>query len=126
MIFWLEVGHTICIALIKFSVLISYHGIFGQLRWFRNAVITLGALTAAWFLGTFFATIFQCTPIDRAWTPWKPGHCMPLMPYLYGTSVPNAIIDFCILLLPVAPVLRLQLATMQKVLVLSSFSLGSL
>ncbi|KAL8753029.1 MAG: hypothetical protein Q9184_005543 [Pyrenodesmia sp. 2 TL-2023] len=112
--------------LIKFSVLVSYNGIFGRLKWFRNAVITLGALTAAWFLGTFFATIFQCTPIDKAWIPSKPGHCIPLKPYLYGNAVPNAIIDFCILLLPVAPVLRLQMATTQKVLVLLSFSLGSL
>ncbi|KAL8963660.1 MAG: hypothetical protein Q9193_000104 [Seirophora villosa] len=114
------------LSLIKFSVLFSYNAIFGRLRWFRYAVFTLGALTAAWFIGTFFSTIFQCTPIDKAWKPSKPGHCVPLKPYLYGNSVPNAIIDFCILLLPVAPVIRLQMATVQKVLVLSSFSLGSL
>ena len=124
--YWPELGYTICIATIKLSVLISYNVIFGRLKWFRYAVFTLGTLVSIWFLGVFFSVMFQCTPVDKAWQPMKPGHCIPFRPFLWGNSISNTVLDYFILLLPVIPVLRLQMGTVQKILVLASFSLGSL
>ena len=124
--YWPELNYTICIAIIKLSVLISYNTIFGRLKWFRYAVLTLGTLTSIWFLGVFFSVLFQCTPVDKAWQPTKPGHCIAFKPFLWGNSISNTLLDWSILLLPVAPVVRLQMGTVQKTLVLASFSLGSL
>ena len=124
--YWPELGYTICIATIKISVLISYHWIFGRLKWFRYAVFTLGVLVSIWFFGVFFSVMFQCTPVDKAWYPMKPGHCIDFKPFLWGNSISNTILDYSILLLPVLPVYKLQMGTIQKILVLASFSLGSL
>lgn len=124
--YWPELGYTICVATIKISVLLSYNRIFGRLKWFRYSLIVFGILTSVWFLGVFFSVIFQCTPVDKAWNPIKPGHCIALKPFLWGNSISNTVLDYCILLLPVIPVLRLQMAPVQKMLVLVSFSLGSL
>lgn len=124
--YWPELGYTITIAMIKISVLLSYNWIFGRLMWFRYAASTVGALTLIWFFGVFFSVLFQCTPVDKAWQPTKPGHCIDFIPFLWGNSISNTILDYIILLLPVVPVWNLQMGTVQKVLVLLSFSLGSL
>lgn len=104
----------------------SYNRIFGRLKRFRYANYTLGALVLGWFLGVFFSVLFQCTPIDKAWKPMKPGHCIDVISFLWGNSISNAILDYMILLMPVGPVLSLQMGATQKCLVLLSFSLGSL
>ncbi len=126
MIYWPALGYTVTIATIKISVLISYYSIFGQLRWFRYAVFTLGALTSIWFFGVFFSVMFQCSPVDKAWQPMKPGHCIDFVQFLWGNSISNTALDYMILLLPVVPVWNLQMGKVQKFLVLLSFSLGSL
>ncbi|KAL8732132.1 MAG: hypothetical protein Q9181_004047 [Wetmoreana brouardii] len=126
LMFWPELAYTICIATIKISVLISYNLIFGRLKWFRYATFVLGIITSMWFVGVFFAVLFQCTPIDKTWRPMKPGHCISIKPFFWGNSISNAILDYLILLLPVVPVWNLQMSKVQKVLVLLSFSLGSL
>ena len=125
MSFWPELGYTILIATIKSSILLSYKRIFGRIRWFRYAVYTVGTFTAIWFFGVFFSVLFQCTPVDKSWNPTKPGHCIDLLPFLWGNSISNNIIDYLILFLPVVPVWQLQLKPLQKCLVLGSFALGS-
>lgn len=126
MMYWTELGCTIDISTIKISVLLSYKRIFGRLKWFQYSLITLGIISSMWFIGVFAAVVFQCTPINKSWKPRKPGHCIAFEPFLWGNSISNAVLDYCILLLPVFPVLRLQMGKVQKTLVLLSFSLGSL
>ena len=124
--YWPELGYTILITTIKFSILKSYNLIFGRLRWFRFALYTVATLEAIWFIGVFFSVMFQCTPVDKAWKPLKPGRCIHFIAFLWGNSISNTILDYVILLLPVFPVWKLQMRTEQKFLVLLSFSLGSL
>lgn len=124
--YWPELAYTIHITAIKISILISYNNIFGRLRWFRYAVYGTGTLEAVWFIGVFFSVMFQCTPIKKSWQPLQPGHCIDFIAFLWGNSISNAVLDYIILLLPVTPVLRLQMKTEQKVLLLMTFSLGSL
>ncbi|CAG8949921.1 hypothetical protein HYFRA_00004251 [Hymenoscyphus fraxineus] len=126
MFYWPELGYTILIATIKFSILLSYRRIFGHIQWFKYAVYTLGTLVGVWFIGVFFSVMFQCTPIDKAWFPLKEGHCIDLVPFLWGNSVSNNLLDWMILALPVVPVWRLQMEPVQKSLVLGSFLLGSI
>ena len=125
MFFWGELGYPIVVATIKISILVSYKRIFDSLRWFRYIIITIGTLTIMWFLGHFFSVIFQCTPVDKTWYPSRPGTCINLVAFLWGNSISNTVLDYIILFLPVVPVWKLQMAPIQKMLVLSSFALGS-
>ena len=111
---------------IKFSILVSYHKLFAILPWFRFVLYGTGILQALWFLGVFPAVIFQCTPIEKTWRFSQSGHCIDGVPFLWATSISNTVLDYTILVLPILPVSRLQMRTEQKLLVLASFSLGSM
>lgn len=126
MFFWPELGYTIVITLIKVSILVSYHRIFGHIRWVLRSIYVIGALVVGWGIAIFFTVIFQCNPVDKAWQPMKPGKCIELIPFLWGNSISNNLLDWSILLLPVIPVWKLQMEKKQKALVLCAFFLGSL
>lgn len=126
MFYFPELGYTILIATIKSSILISYRRIFGHIRWFNYTTYAVGTLVGIWFIGVFFSVMFQCTLMDKAWYAAKEGHCVDSLPFLWGNSVSNNILDWSILFLPVIPVWRLQMEPVQKASVLGSFLLGSL
>lgn len=121
-----EIGYTFLVVTLKISILISYYRIFGTLRWFRWACYTVATFEAIWFVGVFFSILFQCIPVQKAWNPTLPGHCINFLAFLWANSISNAVLDFVVLLLPIIPVLNLQMSIEQKVLVLLSFSLGSM
>ena len=123
--FWPELGYTILIGTIKLSILISYKRVFEPLKWFRIWCYTLMTLAICWSIGVFFSVLFQCTPVDKAWKPVRPGSCIDLLPFLWGNSISNNILDYLILLSPIAPVWRLQMRPVQKLLILSSFLFGT-
>lgn len=126
MFFWPELGYTILVVLVKTSILFSYKRIFGHVRMTRVHIYILMVLAWSWGISTFFVCVFQCTPIDKAWLPQKSGHCIKLVPFLWGNSVSNFVIDWMILAIPAIPIWKLQMAAAQKSLVALSFLLGSL
>ncbi|KAF2263628.1 hypothetical protein CC78DRAFT_544857 [Lojkania enalia] len=122
-----EIGYCVHITLIKFSILVSYKRIFGHITWCRHAIRILFLLCSSWFIGCLFPFVFQCRPIKKAFKPWIPGSCFDLEPWLWGNGIANNILDILILLLPIWPILRMRtLERAQKVLVMASFSMGSL
>jgi len=114
------------VVLIKTSILYSYKRIFGHVKTTKYHIYALLGLSWAWAVAFFLTIVFQCHPIDKAWIPGKPGHCIAVVPFLWGNSISNFIIDWMILLVPVMPVLKLQLPRKQKILVALSFLFGSL
>ena len=126
MIYFPELNYTIVVVLIKTSILYSYKRIFGHVKTTKYHIYALLALSWAWGVAFFLTIVFQCTPVDKAWMPEKPGYCIPIVPFLWGNSISNFIIDWMILLVPVVPVLKLHLPMTQKILVALSFLFGSL
>ncbi|KAH9871546.1 hypothetical protein J1614_005801 [Plenodomus biglobosus] len=126
MFFWPELGYTITITLIKVSILISFKRIFGHIPWVMKCIYIIGGLCVGWGIGIFLTVVFQCNPVDKVWLPLKPGHCIELIPFLWGNSISNNLLDWSILLLPIIPVWGLQMESRQKALVLCAFFLGSL
>jgi hypothetical protein len=126
MFFWPALGYTILIVSVKTSILLSYKRIFGHNKSTRTHIYILLGLSWAWGIATVLVTIFQCSPVEKAWNPTMPGRCIDFVAYLWGNSVPNFIIDWLILAIPIIPVWRLQMAGVQKSLVAGSFALGSI
>ncbi|KAK2589865.1 hypothetical protein QQS21_012456 [Conoideocrella luteorostrata] len=124
-IYFPELSYTIVATLIKISILYSYKRIFGRNKWTKIHIYVLLGLSWAWGVAMFFTIIFQCTPVEKAWKPQLEGHCIPVVPFLWGNSISNFIIDRMILFVPVVPVLKLQLPNGQKILVVLSFLIGS-
>ncbi|KAG9240249.1 hypothetical protein BJ878DRAFT_305730 [Calycina marina] len=126
LIYFPELSYTVVTTLMKTSILYSYKTIFGRVKSTRYHIYFLLGLSWAWGVAMFLTIVFQCSPINKAWIPQKSGHCIPTVSFLWGNSITNFIIDWMILLVPVVPVLKLQLPPTQKSLVIMSFLVGSL
>ena len=58
------------------SILLLYVRIFGNVRWFKWASLILTVCVAMYGFGSIIATIFQCSPVPRAFNKLIPGTCI--------------------------------------------------
>lgn len=111
----------------KLSILLFYRAIFA-VRHFRILAHIVMVLAIAWWLGTLFLVIFQCSPINGAWdlTANLKGHCVYFGDLILGYEVSNIVVDIIILALPVAEIRKLHMKTSRKIAVSGIFLLGGL
>ena len=110
--------------IVKISFLFQYRRIF-QTDWMQKicfwaivGVVTWACLQAA-LLGTSCLPIAFIVPSTARW-------CLDTLPVWYFSSAISLITDVLIFCLPLPSVLKLQLRTRQKVIVMLIFSLGFL
>ncbi|KAK1574242.1 uncharacterized protein LY79DRAFT_371078 [Colletotrichum navitas] len=108
----------------KVALLLLYLRIF-PMREVRKGALICGSLTSLWTLACVIAASSQCFPLVKLWEPWRPGYCINLFLTQLCISVPSIIVDIAILYLPIPHVLKLQMNTAQRVLILFTFLLGS-
>ena len=113
------------VGLSKVAILIFYLRL-NPARKFRIAVYTLLFIVWGWMTAIVLATIFQCQPINKLWQPLVPGQCDITGRLFLSNSILNVITDFFVLLIPIPMVIRLQVSTRQKWVVLGLFTVGSL
>lgn len=100
--------------------------IFAVFTWFRWIVRGLIGIVTAYMIAAFFASVFQCTPVQRAWDKSIPGTCISIEMNWYANAGFSIATDTIILLLPITPILSLKLPAGEKVAVLGVFVLGAL
>lgn len=111
--------YDLAISLPKLSALFFYARVFtthGD-SWFTRSLWATGALVIAWLIFAIPSSIFQCTPVSKAWYVIVPGHCINLSDWWLGSAISSVIIDFIILILPLPVLWRLQLRPLRKCLV---------
>ncbi|MCJ1225694.1 hypothetical protein MMC12_002343 [Toensbergia leucococca] len=114
-----------CISLPKFSALFFYYRIFRKTnRQFYYALLVVGSMNAAWLIAAWISTIFQCVPVRKAWETVEGGHCIAQWSWFLGTAIPSLVIDFCILVMPMPILWRLQMNTSRKVWIMGVFLCG--
>lgn len=111
------------VAILFFLLRVFQHGKLKRLIW-----ATMG-LCVAYAISFFFATFFQCWPINHAWLQledWHHGYCnnVHLQGWLSATF--NIVLDIIILLLPIRELAQLQMNMNKKLLLVIIFSLGIL
>ncbi|CAG8048755.1 unnamed protein product [Penicillium olsonii] len=119
-----ECIYVTALAITKISILLMYARIFPT-RGFRIASIILGVVSISWAIAIIFVSVFQCTPIKRAWDPTTPGTCINLKASFIGNAVPNIVTDIAILSLPVRAVWGLHANLVHRLSVIGMFLLGS-
>lgn len=87
--------------------------------------IVLWANFVFYFVATFVEA-FQCLPVQKAWYPLWPGHCINQKAAQTSSAAINTFSDFVILLVPIANVWGLQLYKKGRVGLLTIFSFGVL
>ncbi|KAF2466569.1 uncharacterized protein BDR25DRAFT_336433 [Lindgomyces ingoldianus] len=111
---------------IKLTFLFCYRRIFSMesgVKTFINLGISFVVCLTA---GLFFATMFSCTPVQRSWNAIVPGTCFNphILPWLSASS--SSLTDIYILVLPIAPLWRLNMSLKSKLKVMVAFSFGLL
>jgi len=124
----IEVLYPVIILPIKLSILLQYIRIFVPNHRSKTyyLVVSFIACNVAFFTASFLISVFQCTPIQRAWDPFLDGHCVNWDLAIVLTAVFNLVSDLCILLMPIAWIWRLQMSTGRKVGISAIFLLGIL
>ncbi|KAF5578491.1 uncharacterized protein FSUBG_13784 [Fusarium subglutinans] len=117
-------GTVLCT--IKVGILLMYYRIFPT-KSMRFGGYILGGMTFSWWIGIIFASIFQCSPVDKAWKPFmKGGTCLDKNRFFIGNSIPNIVMDAMIIALPVFEVSKVQVPRSQKIAIAGIFLLGGL
>ena len=92
---------------------------------FQLVYTILGLIVSAWWLASFPAYIFVCTPIHAFWDPGTPSHCANEKALNLAIPIPWVLTDFAILLAPLPMISSLQLSIGKKVGLCALFLTGS-
>ena len=126
--FFGELFYFLAITMFKISLLCFILRIFPARHLKIGAYIGL-ALSLAYGIAFFFATLFQCSPVSMAWNFWDeetPGRCNDIKMQAWVSAAVNIVIDVYILVLPLHEVWKLKMNMTKKFMLLFMFSLGIL
>ncbi|KAM7197765.1 hypothetical protein V8F20_006438 [Naviculisporaceae sp. PSN 640] len=115
--------YKLTINLTKTSILLLYLRIFVK-KWFRITCSVLLGLVLGYMVATFAASVWQCTPISRAWDKTIAGTCLNITANWYANAGFSISTDFMILALPMYPIYTSMLPLGQKVALMVVFALG--
>ena len=122
--------YIVAIALIKVSILLQYLRLFVPNRTVDMPLyILIHAciwMNVIYHLVVLFLIIFTCTPRQKFWDPFISGKCINVNALYQSSGVVNAVSDVAILILPIKPILGLQLPLRKKISTLAIFATGSL
>lgn len=109
----------------KISILMLYLRIFIQ-RWFRITCYMLLVIITSYMVAAFFASVFQCTPVARAWDKMIPGSCINITTNWYANAGFSIATDIIILALPMYPIYKSKTPLKRKIALMVVFAFGAL
>ncbi|KAL1873469.1 hypothetical protein VTK73DRAFT_917 [Phialemonium thermophilum] len=122
--FLCQITYKSSINLTKCSILLLYTRIFGNVRRFKWACWFLTACVAMYAIASVTATIFQCSPIDRAFNKAIPGTCIDNGKFWWANAGFSVSTDFIILFIPMPLIYKLKIPRVQKAALMIVFTLG--
>lgn len=117
------------VAAAKLSILLLYRRIFAATSpAFQRLVAALATLIVLFWAAATLATIFTCWPIQWSWiSSLSPApYCFNFNIFWLATGLIEAVLDVCLITLPVRMVVRLQMSLRKRVSLIAVFSLGVL
>lgn len=103
-------------AFIKLSIFLQMIRIFIPIHQTKSFyfLVTFAALNTMWFVGRFFITAFQCTPVSRTWDRTVDGHCLDYATTTFVSGGVNMATDCIMLALPIFWISRLKMDMKRK------------
>ncbi|KAJ0304007.1 hypothetical protein Brms1b_011424 [Colletotrichum noveboracense] len=123
-----ELFYFLAQAMNKLSILFFLNRIFQHNNLSKAIWVTMG-LVLAYAAAFFFATLFQCWPINHAWLQLEEKHlgrCNNIHLQGWLSAAFNIVLDVIILVLPLHQLYLLQMPLKKKLMVMVVFSLGIL
>ncbi|RYP93561.1 hypothetical protein DL770_000303 [Monosporascus sp. CRB-9-2] len=109
--------------LTKTSILLLYLRIFVQ-NWFRITCYVLLGSILTYMVAATASSIWQCSPVARAWDKSLPGTCIDITANWYANAGFSIATDVVILTLPMFPIYQSRLPSSQKLALMVVFALG--
>ncbi|KAL9089180.1 MAG: hypothetical protein Q9159_002651 [Coniocarpon cinnabarinum] len=125
----LYVSETLFVPLslfIKLTLLVFYHKVFypkRAIRWLSRAGILI---ITGFHVSIFWASVFLCIPVQKAYDFTRSGHCLPKAGTPYASGIFNVVSDIFILVLPMPAVWSLHMSFARKLKLTSVFGAGIL
>ena len=116
--------YNTALSLVKLSVLIFYVRIFRTVETYRVGFWVAGFFIVGWWIGIDLLAILSCIPVQKAWNPTIPGHCLDTQHNFLGATITNIIIDIVLLVLPMPMLWQLHIRTSRKVGLVGVFACG--
>lgn len=114
-------------ALVKVSILLLYHRLFGVNKWFRIVLFVAGTLTIMWWIAAFLDSILECVPLQAIWDKSiRDPKCQNVRASALGTGIANMILDIMFLIIPLPMIWKLQVTKRVKISLTGIFLLGAL
>jgi hypothetical protein len=115
--------------LVRLSILLFYHRIFGHVPLARRLIQFSFVLVITCCIAFELAVLLGCTPIDHFWKAWEGtggGYCISTHGIFWAGAIITIAIDLWIMLLPLPFILRLELSLRRKILSGIMFAFGIL
>ncbi|KAF6817542.1 integral membrane protein [Colletotrichum musicola] len=119
-----QIFYKVTINLTKASILLLYLRIFVQ-QYFRVLCYVLLGIILAYMVATSASSIWQCSPIPRAWDKTIPGTCISLTKNWYANAGFSIATDILIIALPQHVLWKSKLPVTQKRALMVVFGLGA-
>ncbi|KAI1413018.1 hypothetical protein F5Y13DRAFT_199502 [Hypoxylon sp. FL1857] len=119
-----QVTYKACINLTKASILLLYLRIFGNTKWLRWACRFMLTCIIMYCIASVTVTIFQCTPVTKAFDKSLEGTCVSNGKFWYANAGFSIATDVIILTIPMPLVYALQIPKVQKAALMMVFALG--
>lgn len=115
--------------LVRLSILLFYHRLFGHVPLARRLIQFSFVLIITCCIGFDLAIWFGCTPIDYFWKAWEGrggGSCISTHDIFWAGAFVTIAIDLWVMLVPIPFILRLNLSLLKKTLTAIMFTFGIL
>ncbi|KUJ10158.1 uncharacterized protein LY89DRAFT_787787 [Mollisia scopiformis] len=110
----------------KNSILFLYARIFSIDRSFSISIRIVGFLNIIWFIAATLGLVFQCRPVHKAWDPIVPGKCFNYAAFMLGIEIPNSLLDFVMMALPISMLREMRISVREKIILVMIFMLGGM
>ncbi|KAM0426681.1 hypothetical protein ACHAPT_007997 [Fusarium lateritium] len=122
-LFAASLTYVVAIALIKLTILALYWKLFSITA--RVPIAILFSSVVIWMVVLIFVATFSCNPVEKQWNILiQHGKCMEQKPVYLGGSLPNVIIDFVLVAMPLPSVFRLNIPLGRRLILAGMFTLG--
>jgi hypothetical protein len=108
--------------------LLLLHRLFSISDSFRIQIYVAGATVVAFWFSATMADVLNCVPLEWTWKNGNadPRYCINYNTFWLGTGIAESVIDFYILVLPIAMVSTLHLERNRRFGVAGIFLMGGL
>ncbi|KAL9136914.1 MAG: hypothetical protein Q9175_001872 [Cornicularia normoerica] len=113
------------ISVAKFSILMLYRRTFSTDKRFQLAVLIVAIMSIAWWVAASLGAALRCTPVESQLNPLIQGKCYNVQHFFIAVEIPNCLLDFAIVAMPIGVIQGLHLQLKHKITLCFIFLLGS-